>query len=97
MVINEVPFEVIAIRLESGRIYFTAQRQSPRDGKLVVHHGDQAVLLAPDGTEILHCLLLTGARTLTARAGGWMTVDLPTAVQIEGNAAWSDEPRPIPE
>lgn len=91
LLINEVPFTVIRIRLESGRIYFTANRQSPADGELTIHRGDQAVLLAPDGTEVLHCLLTGIPATVQARKGGWMTVDLPTSMEVEGLAAWPDK------
>lgn len=88
LVINELPYPVTGIRLGSGRIFFTAQRQSPPDGELVVGDGDQAVLLAPDGTEVFHCLLTGLGATFRARKGGWMTVELPAAIEIEGDAAW---------
>lgn len=95
LIVNEIPFAVTSIRLGDGRIYFTASRQAPPDGELVVHDQDQAVLLAPDGTEIMHCLLVTGGVVARAYRGGWMTIDLPTSLDAVGSAAWPKESRTI--
>lgn len=95
LVVNELRYEVTAIRLESKRIFLTAHRMTR--GQLTVHPGDQAVLFAPDGTQVLQCRLqIDSPMTATARPGAppaRMTIVLPIAVdEVVGVSRWEAGP-----
>lgn len=74
--VDETPFDIVDIRLETGRLWFKARRLGPMPHGEVTHMWR---VHAPDGTVVLQAIVeVTWPRP--ASVDGYTWIDLPVAI-----------------